>query len=178
MIVAVRVDDCGRCSLDCICVCINMLLLVERAAWHVTFRRHCCHTAVLTGKLESHNLTAVPAKINRHVPLVDHKTKQRLHRFGRTMNCGLLYHPSGSNDKQKATHGTLHTSGRQNAPCQYPAQRAESYWDDRRICTCCFEPFSMQINAGCARWDDPDGEEDQRSRACAPNCMSPRRYIN
>ena len=42
MIIAVRVDDRSRCSLDCICVCVNTLLMVARAAWRVTFRRHCC----------------------------------------------------------------------------------------------------------------------------------------
>lgn len=164
MIVAVRLDDRGRCSFDCICVRMNTLLLVARAAWHMIFRRHCCRLDRKARKSQFHRRAGQDqsTRTSARAP-VDHKTKQRSHRSDRIMNSGLLYHPPGTNDdKQKQHTARSPPAADRNAPCQYPAQRAESYWDDRGICTCCFGLFSMQINAGWARWGDTRGRGGQR----------------
>lgn len=120
MIIAARLDGRGRCSFDCICVCMNTLLLVARAAWHMMFRRHCCRLDRKARKSRSHRRAGQDqsTRTSARAP-VDHKTKQRSHRSGRIMNSGLLYHPPGTNDdKQKAIHGTLSTSRRQK--CAMP----------------------------------------------------------
>ena len=156
MIVAVRLDGRGRCSFDCICVCVNTLLLVARPAWHVTFRRHCCRLDRKARKSRSHRRAGQDQSTRTSGRSQDETKVGSLwqdHEFRITV-------PSSRYQRRQAESNTRHALHQPQTECAMPIPSATCRIEDgRRICTCCFEPFSMQINAGWGRWGDTNEAE-------------------
>ena len=120
MIVAVRLDGRGRCSFDCICVCVNTLLLVARPAWHVTFRRHCCRLDRKARKSRSHRRAGQDQSTRTSGRSQDETKVGSLwqdHEFRITV-------PSSRYQRRQAESNTRHAPHQRQAECAMPIPSA------------------------------------------------------
>lgn len=143
------------------------MLLAAEPAWHVTSRRHCCR---LDKKLKI-SPPWQPRSTDmylRHITRprqVDHDS--RLLYLQRT---NISVPTTTTRKHQHGGHGTLSSSRRTECAMPIPSATCRNRTGmSGEFCTCCFELFSMQIDAGLGR----DGVTQMGTE-----CKSPKQYIN